>query len=519
MPLESGTRLGPYEILAPLGAGAMGEVYRALDPRLKREVALKILPAELASEPERLKRFEREGRALAALNHPHIVTIHSVEEADGLHFLTMELVEGKSLADLIPRGGFPLSQFLRLAVPLADAVSAAHEKGITHRDLKPGNVMVTDEGRVKVLDFGLAKPLDEGQGGEAGEAPTWAGTRDGLLLGTAPYMSPEQVQGKAADQRSDVFSLGILLYEMATGERPFAGETLADLTSSILRDTPVSVSERKTGLPQGLGKLIRHCLEKEPRKRFQSTLDLANELEELKREVDTGEAASAAPMKHSSVLRRSWLAGLLAVAVLAPLAAVWWSQPGARVVCLMDTTAPYGVYDDETRARGGTNADDLSDLLGDLPVTLVKEAVNPHWRREHQVLVQRPALVVVHRSSFAHQPGVSGREEYEHAVEGAELEPLGFENPYQLGWSRLKEFLGYLALGNPDTKFLVYSRSFVDEAHQRTWISEVEMRFPELKGKITTYKVPTDENHKGGFHEAATGAEIRRLVMSILELH
>jgi Tol biopolymer transport system component len=331
MALAAGTRLGPYEILAPVGAGGMGEVYRARDPRLKRDVALKVLPEELASDPERLERFEREAQTLAALNHPHIVTIHSVEEAGDLRFLTMELVEGRTLTRVIPRGGLPISQFFRIAVPLAEAVSAAHEKGITHRDLKPGNVMVSEEGRIKILDFGLAKLRYDADETEDSNAPTVPATDPGRVMGTAPYMSPEQVQGKAVDHRSDLFSLGVMLYEMATGDRPFQGDTSAEVASSILRDTPPPVTEQKAELPRDLGKLIKRCLEKEPRKRFQSALDLANELDELRREVDTGEAlaSTGAPViaNRSSRGKGVWLAGAAFVIVLAVVAGgLWWSE-------------------------------------------------------------------------------------------------------------------------------------------------------------------------------------------------
>jgi serine/threonine-protein kinase len=318
--LSTRTRLGPYEILEPLGAGGMGEVYRARDPRLKREVALKLLPPDLASEAERLERFQREAETLAALNHPHIVTIFSVEEAEGLRFLTMELVEGKSLTKLIPRGGLALPRFFQIAIPLTEAVSAAHEKGITHRDLKPGNVLVTEEDRVKVLDFGLAKLRPEAGATEDSEAPTVSATDAGRVLGTAPYMSPEQAQGKAVDHRSDVFSLGIMLYEMVTGDRPFQGDTFAEVAASILRDTPPAVTERKADLPRDLGKLIKHCLEKEPTRRLQSVLDVRNELEELRREVGTGEAlpSSGAPItaRRAGGKRRAWLAGGAVVAAL-----------------------------------------------------------------------------------------------------------------------------------------------------------------------------------------------------------
>jgi non-specific serine/threonine protein kinase len=320
MALSAETRLGPYEILGPLGAGGMGEVYRARDPRLKRDVALKVLPAELAAEPERLERFQREAETLAALNHPHIVSIFSVEEAEGLHFLTMELVEGKTLTRVIPRGGLPLSRFFQIAIPLTEAVSAAHEKGITHRDLKPGNVMVTEEGRVKVLDFGLAKLRADTAPAADTQATTREGTEPGRVMGTAPYMSPEQVQGKPVDHRSDVFSLGIMLYEMVMGDRPFQGDTAAELASSILRDTPASVTERKADLPRDLGRLIKHCLEKEPTRRLQSVLDVRNELEELRHEVDTGEAltSTGAPItaRRVDAKRRAWLFGGAVVVAL-----------------------------------------------------------------------------------------------------------------------------------------------------------------------------------------------------------
>jgi serine/threonine-protein kinase len=299
----------------------MGEVYRALDPRLKREVALKVLPPEMAAEPERLKRFEREAQTLAALNHPHIVTIFSVEEAEGLHFLTMELVKGKTLTKVIPRTGLPLPRFFRIAIPLAKAVSAAHEKGIAHRDLKPGNVMVTEDDEAQVLDFGLSKQRAGVEDATDTEATTQEATAAGRVMGTAPYMSPEQLQGLPADHRSDVFSLGIVLYEMATGHRPFEGRTSTELAASILKDTPSPVTELRADLPRDLGRLVKHCLDKEPKKRFQSTLDLANELEELQREVDSGTAAPAgvaAVPGRRAITKRPWL--LAGGAVLAAIA-------------------------------------------------------------------------------------------------------------------------------------------------------------------------------------------------------
>ena len=264
-----GRTLAHYRINTAIGAGGMGEVYRATDAKLGREVALKVLPPDMARDSERLARFQREARALAALNHPHIVTIYSVEESDGVHFLTMELVEGQSLDHRIPEGGLPVQQIVEIASALADALAVAHGKGIVHRDLKPANVMVTEEGRIKVLDFGLAKEIRAANSSDA--TMTSAGhTEAGLVLGTPRYMSPEQVAGRTLDHRTDIFSLGIILYEMSTGWRPFAGTSSAELASAILRDTPPLVTDVRANLPADLARIIQRCLEKSAADRFQS---------------------------------------------------------------------------------------------------------------------------------------------------------------------------------------------------------------------------------------------------------
>jgi TolB-like protein len=255
----------------------MGEVYRADDTKLGRAVALKVLPLDMARDPERLARFRREARSVAALNHPHIVTLHSVEEVDGVHFLTMELVEGRSLDRLIPEGGLPVDRILDIAAAIAEALAAAHEKGIVHRDLKPANVMVTDEGRVKVLDFGLAKELHAGNSSDA--TLTSAGfTEVGAVMGTPAYMSPEQIRGRAIDHRTDIFSLGTVLYELATGKRPFQGQSSAELTSAILRDTPRPLSDLRAGLPEGFDSVVQRCLQKCAADRFPSARELCNAL-------------------------------------------------------------------------------------------------------------------------------------------------------------------------------------------------------------------------------------------------
>ena len=266
----------------------MGEVYRATDTKLGRDVALKVLPPDVARDPERLARFQREARAIAALNHPHIVTIFSVEETDGVHFLTMELVEGQSLDRLISASGLPVERIIEIASALADALAAAHEKGIVHRDLKPANVMVSSDGRVKVLDFGLAKDIRaDGPSNDPSNATLTSAdhTQAGIVMGTPAYMSPEQVAGRPLDHRTDIFSLGIILYEMATGQRPFAGTSSAELVSSILRDTPPAITDVRANLPDDLARIIRRCLEKDPRHRFQTARDVSNEFRDLVRQT------------------------------------------------------------------------------------------------------------------------------------------------------------------------------------------------------------------------------------------
>jgi TolB-like protein len=275
--LATGSRLGPYEILSRIGAGGMGDVYRASDTKLGRRVAIKVLPPGFVDDRQRLARFQREARMLASLNHPNIVTIHSFEEIDGVHFLTMELVEGQPLHRLIPKGGLPVDRILDFAAAISEALAAAHDKGIIHRDLKPANVMVADDGRVKVLDFGLAKEVLEANSSARTLAPDEY-TRIGVIVGTPAYMSPEQVQGRVVDHRTDLFSLGALLYEIATGQKPFQGLSAAELASAILRDTPRPVREVRAELPEGLEVVIRRCLEKNAADRFQSARDLISGL-------------------------------------------------------------------------------------------------------------------------------------------------------------------------------------------------------------------------------------------------
>ena len=321
MSLSSGQRLGSYEIQAPLGAGGMGEVYRATDTRLGRDVALKILPREVAADPDRLERFRREARAVAALNHPHIVTIFSIEEHDGVPFMTMELIEGRTLDQEIPRGGLSLKPFFDIAIALADALSAAHRKHLIHRDLKPANVMVTDDGNVKVLDFGLAQAVDA-DASASGEDVTCLGlTQAGTIVGTMPYMSPEQIEAKPLDHRTDLFSLGIMLYEMATGERPFRGDSSPALMSSILKDHPTLVGERRSDIPGDVCRLIGRCLEKRPRDRIQTANEILVELKAQRRTLESGTGWAARPATPEIAARPAERVASIAVLPFADMSA------------------------------------------------------------------------------------------------------------------------------------------------------------------------------------------------------
>jgi len=317
VPIEAGQQLLHYRLIEKIGAGGMGVVWKAEDTKLGRQIALKMLPEAMAADPERRVRFEREARSVAALSHPNIVTLHSVEEADtaagSVHFITMELVEGQTLKQILPTSGFPLSRLLELAIPLADAVSSAHRAGITHRDLKPDNIMIDGEGRLRVLDFGLAKLHEPSGPAESTQAATvTSNTVEGRVLGTVAYMSPEQAEGKPVDARSDIFSLGTILYQMASGARPFRGDTRMSTIGSILKEEPASITELKPSLPRHLGRIIRRCLAKDPDRRYQTSLDLRIELKELQAEVGSPDASGRSGSRRRVVLG--------AVAVLAVVA-------------------------------------------------------------------------------------------------------------------------------------------------------------------------------------------------------
>jgi serine/threonine protein kinase len=320
-----GRTFAHYRVTRALGHGGMGDVYLAEDTRLKRQVALKFLPSEVATDPIRLERFEHEAQVVAALNHPNIVTVHSIERDGETLFMAMEYLEGQTLAEIIPRGGLPLSRLLTLATQIVDALVAAHSHGVVHRDLKPSNVMVLAGDRVKVLDFGLAKLRDVP---EAATLPTRELTGEGRIVGTVAYTSPEQAEGKPVDQRSDIFAIGVMLYEMTTGERPFRGDTSLSVLSSILRDTPRPVTELNPGLPRDAWRIVRHCLAKDPERRYQTAKDLRNDLDDLAQSLSSGELAATSAVPSGQ--RSPWpMRVTLAVALVCLLVAfIAWQLRG-----------------------------------------------------------------------------------------------------------------------------------------------------------------------------------------------
>src|SRR5215471_1111305 len=317
MTLNSGVKLGPYEILSPLGAGGMGEVYRARDSRLGRDVAIKVLPAHLSSDLLRKQRFEREARTISSLNHPHICVLHDIGHQDGMNYLVMECVEGVTLEKRLEEGPLPVEQVVKIGAEVADALGRAHRSGVVHRDLKPGNIMLTSTG-TKLLDFGLAKPAAALAAAATltASAKGSAVTEQGTIVGTFQYMSPEQVEGKELDGRSDIFSLGAVLYEMLTGQRAFPGKSQLTVASSILEKEPVSIVSVKPLTPSSFERAIRRCLAKDPEDRWQTARDLAIELKWI---ADAGSSAgAAAPPRKARVTSRE---GILAIALVLALGA------------------------------------------------------------------------------------------------------------------------------------------------------------------------------------------------------
>ncbi len=339
MALTSGTKLGPYEIQSALGAGGMGEVYRALDTRLDRTVAVKVLASHLSSSPELKQRMEREGRAISSLNHPHICQLYDIGSQNGTDYLVMEFLEGETLADRLRKGAMPLAEVIKIGIAVAEALAVAHRSGIVHRDLKPGNIMLT-AGGAKLMDFGLAKPLGVQAASGSGSAPSFTAaatmsgpspltplTTAGSVIGTIQYMSPEQIEGKEADARSDIFAFGAVLYEMVAGKRPFPGKSQISLASSILESDPEPVGKLKPTTPPAFEHVVTTCLQKNPEERYLAAHDIKLELQWIAADKSSTPAAASTPAPSSTRERLGWVAAVVAAIVLTAAAAIFFYHP------------------------------------------------------------------------------------------------------------------------------------------------------------------------------------------------
>jgi serine/threonine protein kinase len=527
--LTVGQKIGHYQILSTLGKGGMGEVYLAADTKLGRKVALKVLPVAFTQDPERLRRFEQEARATSALNHPNILTIFEIGEADGRHYIATEFIEGETLGQRIAVGPLKLGETLNIAEQITSALSAAHGAGIVHRDVKPDNIMIRGDGIVKVLDFGLAKltQIQSGRSGPEDSTRALVKTRTGVVMGTFAYMSPEQARGLSLDARTDIWSLGVVIYQMLSGSSPFSGATSSDTLVSILEREPRSLNSFSPAIPEELEWIVTKALTKDCDDRYQTSREMLTDLRRLKQrlsvaaeldrsiapQIPEGSVAARAPSPDATVAdlsrpkskrRLVWATLLVAMVALASTiiwkGRLYWFNHLAQtpVVVLMDSPLPDRVYDPETRKNGGTNADDITDILQDLPVVIEKENTSPLWHREDQVVREKPALIVIHRSCFAD------------ATVG--LDPQS--TALQIADKKLESFLGYASLGNPRTKFLTYTRRSSD---QGAWVLDLEKRFPQLKGRVVALIVPGGSEH-ATFRDPETKRMIREQVRSILGL-
>lgn len=527
--LRAGQMIGHYQILSTLGKGGMGEVYLAQDTKLSRKVALKVLPGAFTRDQERLQRFKQEARATSAMNHPNILTIFEIGEADGRHYITTEFIEGQTLGQRIAAGSLKLGETLNIAEQITSALSAAHGAGIVHRDVKPENIMIRRDGIVKVLDFGLAKLVQNQplRSGPEDSTRALVKTNTGVVMGTFAYMSPEQARGLSLDARTDIWSLGVVMFQMLTGSNPFSGATSSDTLASILQREPRSLSSFSPEIPEELQWIVTKALTKDFDDRYQTSREMLTDLRRLKQrlgvaaelqrsaapQLSEGSDAKRATSSDAAVIPSSrtlskrrlvWATVLIAMVALVS-AIIWkgrayWFNNVAQtpVLVLMDSPLPDRVYDPETRKNGGTNADDITDILRDLPIVIEKENTSPLWHREDQVLNQKPSLIVIHRSCFADAS-------------------LGFDpksTAKQVADKKIESFLGFVSLGNPTTKFLTYTRRTDD---QGAWVLDLEKRFPQLKDRVFSLIVPGGPEH-ATFRDPETKEMVRQKVKSILGL-
>jgi tRNA A-37 threonylcarbamoyl transferase component Bud32 len=507
---------GRYEIEREIGRGGMATVYLARDVRHARRVALKVLNPDLGAVLG-AERFLAEIRVTANLQHPNLLPLFDSGEVDGQLFYVMPYVEGESLRHKLEREKqLPIDEALRIGVAVADALDYAHRHGVIHRDLKPENILL-HEGRPLVADFGIALAIAHA-GGERM-------TQTGFSLGTPQYMSPEQATGdRVVDRRSDIYSLGALLYETLAGEPPHMGGTGQAIVAKILTETPPSVRVRRPTVPEYVASAIARALEKLPADRWATASELATALQTAPVMLPSGVTTpasvvvrpparrAAASLVGNPVSRRMWIWATATVA----LAAISWFAAGALrdggpplpkipVVVLMDSPHPQRVYDPATLRAGGMNADDLTELLRDHPLVLVKEATGSRWDREEQLLSQTPDLIVAHRSTF-----------YDATLLGdTALDNKYFTQLYAPAADKFESLLGYVARANPHTRFIVYSRgSWKTDAEAQAWIAIIERRFPAITGRLTVYKVPLD---RATFRNETTGSEIKALALGVLQ--
>ncbi|HEX4008275.1 MAG TPA: protein kinase [Acidobacteriaceae bacterium] len=389
MTLSPGAKLENYEIVGTLGAGGMGEVYRARDPILKREVAIKVLPRFAGQDPDRLRRFEQEAQAAAALNHPNILAVYQFGSFEGSPYLVSELLEGATLRELLERGPLPVRKVIDYGVQIARGLGAAHEKGIVHRDLKPENLFVTRDGRLKILDFGLAKLMQRPSAAEDSGATVAQATDPGMVMGTVGYMSPEQVRGNPVDHRADIFAFGAILYEMLCGKRAFSKPTSAETMAGILNDDPPSISQAAQATPPGLQRVVHRCLEKNPEQRFQSASDLAFALEALS---DSGSSMAMHAMAPARFGGRKTLAG--AVGLVAVAAVVWLALAGQNKGTLRVVAYRQITHDGHSKILVGTDGSRLY-FSGGITQTVGQVLVSGGETAPVPIAVPNPNLLAV----------------------------------------------------------------------------------------------------------------------------
>jgi len=491
---------GRYHILEQIGEGGMATVFLADDLKHERKVALKVLKPELAAMVGG-ERFLSEIKTTANLQHPHILPLFDSGQVDSFLYFVMPYIEGETLRDRLDREKqLPISQAVRIAGAVADALAYAHDRGVVHRDIKPGNILLQGDNPF-VSDFGIALAVEAGTGTRL--------TETGLSLGTPYYMSPEQATGdRKVGPRSDIYSLGCVLYEMLTGDPPYTGSSAQAILGRIIQGDAPSPSEARPSVPTNVDCATRKALEKIPADRFGNARSFSQALDNpaFRHGAEKpSEPAAGTP----SVGRRRWLVTAGPVVLLLALLGAWgaWKvgagDGGPPVVVLMDSTHPERVYDSLTLAEGGTNADDLTDILRDLPVVLIKENTNHTWDREEEVRLQHPALVVAHRSLFYN------------ATLGDNPDFAILTAP--MAWDKFELFMAYVTADNPQTQFLVYSRgSWVyEERSPEDWVEEVEARFPVLKGRLVAWQVPLD---RPTYRDPTTAAEIRAEIVAMLGL-